>query len=71
MPRYNYACTDCGPFEAWASIDASDDPTECPICGGMGGRALAAPFVGSGGSRPEVAPACGMGACALCAPAAD
>ena len=69
MPRYTYECTNCGPFEAWGSISASEEPGECPSCGGMGDRALAAPFVASAAGKQAPAPACGMGACARCAPA--
>jgi len=67
MPRYTYDCTTCGRFEGWASISASDEPAECPGCGGMGDRALAAPFVASAGGKQAAAPACGMGACGMCA----
>jgi putative FmdB family regulatory protein len=69
MPRYNYECTSCGPFDAWASIGESDEPGECPDCGGLGDRALAAPFVGSaagGKAASAPAPVCGMGACGMC-----
>lgn len=65
MPRYNYECTSCGPFAAWATIAASDEPAECPSCDAPSERALAAPFVGSGAPAP--APVCGMGACGRCA----
>jgi putative FmdB family regulatory protein len=72
MPRYNYACTTCGPFEAWASIGASGEPAECPACGGMSDRALAAPFIASAGHKQAAALICGMGACGMCAtPPAD
>lgn len=71
MPRYNYECTSCGPFDAWASIGASEEPAECPGCGGMGDRTLAAPFVASAGGK-QPAPVCGAGACGMCAtPPAD
>jgi putative FmdB family regulatory protein len=69
MPRYNYECANCGPFENWAALALSDEPAECPDCGGMGDRALAAPFVGSAApAKSSTAPACGMGACGMCAP---
>jgi putative FmdB family regulatory protein len=43
MPRYNYSCQRCGPFEAWRSMSMSDDPADCPACGKASPRALSLP----------------------------
>ena len=32
MPTYDYACPDCGPFEAIRRIGQRDDPVHCPDC---------------------------------------
>jgi putative FmdB family regulatory protein len=33
MPTYDYACPDCGGFEAFRSMAARNDDVECPSCG--------------------------------------
>ena len=32
MPTYDYACTDCGGFEAFRSLAQRNDPAVCPDC---------------------------------------
>ena len=43
MPTYDYECGDCGSFRAKRSLAEFDHDVECPACGGIGRRALAAP----------------------------
>ena len=33
MPTYDYACPDCGGFDAFRSLSARNDPAACPDCG--------------------------------------
>ncbi len=71
MPFYDYDCDACGPFTAMRPMAAYADPAECPACGAMAPRQMAAPLVGGG---PVVAaPAAGApsrhsGGCGCCAP---
>jgi putative FmdB family regulatory protein len=39
MPTYDYACADCGGFDAFRSLGERNEPARCPGCG------LAAPRV--------------------------
>jgi len=43
MPRYNYICEQCGPFEEWQSMAQFDKPFACPSCGIKADRAVSAP----------------------------
>lgn len=43
MPRYSYACPDCGPFEAYQPMALFDAPHPCPDCQEPARRLLAAP----------------------------
>ncbi|RRS03451.1 zinc ribbon domain-containing protein [Aquabacterium soli] len=38
MPTYDYACTDCGGFDAFRSLAQRNDPAVCPDCGGESPR---------------------------------
>lgn len=40
MPVYEYACPDCGVFEAMAPMSAHADPHACPGCQGEAPRVL-------------------------------
>jgi putative FmdB family regulatory protein len=33
MPTYDYACPDCGGFDAFRSLAMRNDPAQCPDCG--------------------------------------
>lgn len=33
MPTYDYACPDCGGFEAFRSLTQRNEPANCPDCG--------------------------------------
>jgi putative FmdB family regulatory protein len=33
MPTYDYACADCGGFDAFRSLAQRNDPAVCPDCG--------------------------------------
>jgi putative FmdB family regulatory protein len=33
MPTYDYACPDCGGFDAFRSLALRNDPATCPECG--------------------------------------
>ena len=48
MPTYDYACPDCGPFEAIRPVAAFRDPCACVTCGALASRVLlAAPGLAS------------------------
>jgi putative FmdB family regulatory protein len=56
MPVYDYACSECGAFEAVRRISERDDPAACPTCGATAVRVtVGAPSVGSSGdsSQPQ------------------
>ena len=38
MPTYDYACGDCGGFDALRSIARRDEPADCPGCGAAAPR---------------------------------
>ncbi|WP_134680458.1 FmdB family zinc ribbon protein [Paracoccus ravus] len=40
MPTYDYICTGCGSFEAYASMADFDKPHDCPWCAGPARRAM-------------------------------
>lgn len=42
MPTYDYACADCGAFDAIRSISRRDEPATCPACGEPSPRVLVA-----------------------------
>ena len=33
MPTYDYACTDCGGFDAFRAVAERNQPCTCPTCG--------------------------------------
>lgn len=33
MPTYDYACPDCGGFDAFRSLSQRNEPAACPDCG--------------------------------------
>ena len=33
MPTYDYACPDCGGFDAFRSLADRNEPAACPDCG--------------------------------------
>lgn len=41
MPTYDYACTDCGGFDAFRSLAQRNDPATCPDCGAASPRVFA------------------------------
>lgn len=45
MPKYDYICPDCGPFDEWQSMSQSAEPVACPTCERSSGRAISAPFI--------------------------
>ena len=54
MPTYEYACKDCGGFDAFRAMAERNDPTPCPACGAASERTFAsAPRLGllEGGTR--------------------
>lgn len=40
MPTYDYACPDCGGFDALRTLARRDDAATCPDCGGASPRVL-------------------------------
>jgi putative FmdB family regulatory protein len=38
MPTYDYACSDCGGFDAFRSVSQRNDACACPTCGGASTR---------------------------------
>lgn len=52
MPTYDYACGQCGPFEAMRSIACRAEPVACPQCTSPAERAwLTAPRLASMSSQ--------------------
>ena len=43
MPTYDYACPDCGGFDAFRSLAQRNEPADCPACGTRSPRMLSAP----------------------------
>ncbi len=41
MPTYDYACRDCGGFDAFRSMAQRDEPAACPACGSAAPRVFA------------------------------
>jgi putative FmdB family regulatory protein len=41
MPTYDYACPDCGGFDALRSLSQRDLPADCPGCGAASPRVFA------------------------------
>ena len=50
MPIYEFACEDCGPFEAWRDHRQSGEAMSCPACGGAARRLFSAPGVRAPGN---------------------
>ena len=40
MPTYDYACDDCGEFDALRSVAARNEPCACPRCGAESVRVM-------------------------------
>ncbi len=38
MPTYDYACPECGGFEAFRSLSQRNEPAACPDCGAASDR---------------------------------
>jgi putative FmdB family regulatory protein len=58
MPTYDYACSDCGGFDAFRSLADRNQPATCPDCGGASPRVFAtAPRLAlmDGGTRMAMA----------------
>jgi putative FmdB family regulatory protein len=58
MPTYDYACGDCGGFDAFRSLADRNEPALCPDCGGASPRVFAtAPRLAlmDGGTRTAMA----------------
>lgn len=45
MPLYNYACSTCGPFDAWSPMADADSPCACPSCATPSARDVASPHL--------------------------
>ena len=41
MPTYDYACPDCGGFDAFRSLSQRNEPAACPDCGTASPRVFA------------------------------
>lgn len=41
MPTYDYACADCGGFDAFRSLAQRNEPAACPDCGAASPRVFA------------------------------
>lgn len=41
MPTYDYACPDCGGFDAFRTLGARNEPAACPDCGTASPRVFA------------------------------
>lgn len=45
MPLYDYACSDCGDFEAWRKMAEVSNPMLCPQCNVVAKRIFTAPNI--------------------------
>lgn len=45
MPRYDFRCSFCGPFERVVPIRETTDEATCPDCGGSATRVFGSPQV--------------------------
>mgnify|MGYP000146124798 CR=1 FL=1 len=53
MPTYDYACGQCGSFDALRSVAMRNQDAACPSCGGVAPRVLAsAPALATAQLRP-------------------
>jgi len=43
MPRYEFRCENCGPFECWRPLDEVSVPMVCPKCQAVARRVYTAP----------------------------
>jgi putative FmdB family regulatory protein len=41
MPTYDYACKNCGTFDALRQMSKRDEAVECPECGALSARVFA------------------------------
>jgi putative FmdB family regulatory protein len=48
MPTYEYACAECGGFQAFRPVAEAAAAQACPACGEPSPRALASPHVRTG-----------------------
>ena len=55
MPLYGYSCVSCGPFSAWGSMLAHEEPMACPGCGQASPRMIAAPNLACASSNARLA----------------
>lgn len=46
MPRYDYECVTCGPFQEWRGMADYQKPAKCPDCGRRAPRSMATPVLG-------------------------
>ncbi len=43
MPRYEFFCETCGPFEQWRPFDEANNPMRCPVCQAAARRVYSLP----------------------------
>lgn len=43
MPRYEFCCKNCGPFERWRSFNEASIPMICPVCQSVARRVYTTP----------------------------
>jgi putative FmdB family regulatory protein len=43
MPRYEFICEACGPFDVWRPVSEAGAPLSCPACGAPAARLFTAP----------------------------
>ena len=55
MPRYDYSCERCGPFEAWRPMSEYSAPSDCPSCGSPAPRMVTAPFIANMNPHTRIA----------------
>jgi putative FmdB family regulatory protein len=73
MPRYRYACERCGPFDEMRPMSAYAEPCQCPGCGEMARREVAAASIAGRGSLESKSQAPSLRhrpGCGCCGPAA-
>ena len=45
MPRYDYECPSCGPFQGWRPMVEAAEPHPCPDCDKPAPRILTSPHI--------------------------
>jgi putative FmdB family regulatory protein len=45
MPRYEFLCEECGPFEQWINMSSITEKVDCPTCDHQANRMYSPPGI--------------------------